>query len=240
MERPYVYIGHELELFAGAKNWKAYFASVIEPLLGERVLEAGAGIGTTTAALNKGRAKVWHLLEPDDAFCQALQQKIDEGQIPANCEVLKGNTASLQPGEQYDSILYIDVLEHIEADAEEARRAAGLLKPGGRLIILSPAHQALFSPFDKAIGHYRRYSKKSLAAAVGAHWKPEKLIYLDSIGYFASLMNKWMLRQSYPARKQIAFWDRWMVPVSRVADRWLGFGKTVVGVWKKEEGAVSD
>lgn len=236
MERPYVYIGHELELFAGAKNWKVYFASVIEPLLGDLVLEAGAGIGTTTTVLNKGRAKAWHLLEPDEAFCQTLQQKIEEKQLPSNCRVILGNTSSLQPGGQYDSILYIDVLEHIEADAEEVRRAAALLKPGGRLIILSPAHQGLFSPFDKAIGHYRRYSKKSLAATVGLDWKPERLIYMDSIGYFASLVNNLLLRQSYPTRKQIGFWDKWMVPVSRVVDKWLGFGKTVVGVWKMEQG----
>ena len=59
-------------------------------------------------------------------------------------------------------MLYIDVLEHIEHDLDELARAASHLAPGGHLVVLAPAHQALFSDFDRAIGHYRRYNRAGL------------------------------------------------------------------------------
>ena len=111
------------------------------------------------------------------------------------------------------------------------------MAPGGNLIILVPAHNYLFSPFDKAIGHFRRYNKKMLKKAAPKNLVQKKLIYLDSFGLFASLANKLLLKQSYPTLKQIKFWDNYIVPISRVMDKILFYsvGKTVVGIWQKPE-----
>jgi hypothetical protein len=59
-------------------------------------------------------------------------------------------------GQQFDSIIYIDVLEHIDADRDELERAANALQPGGFLVVLAPSHQWLYTALDKALGHYRR------------------------------------------------------------------------------------
>lgn len=236
MSTEYKYPGEELRLFETATNWKNYFASHISSYLTGKVLEVGAGIGGTTLLLNKGKADTWLLLEPDETMQLILQQKIKDKLFPSNCKAVQGTLDSLDKNERFDCIIYIDVLEHIESDAVEVKKATDHLVQGGHLIILSPAYQFLFSPFDKAIGHYRRYNRKTLSAIQPASFIREKVIYLDSIGFFASLLNKIALRQSYPAKKQVQFWDQWMVPVSKITDRifFYSFGKSILAVWKKQ------
>jgi len=125
-------------------------------------------------------------------------------------------------------------LEHIEDDAGEFRRAASHLSPGGVLIILSPAHPWLFTPFDHAIGHYRRYTKTSLAAVSPSHLCREKLTYLDSAGLLASLGNRLLLKSRMPTAAQIRTWDGMLVPCSRWLDPLLcgTVGKSVLGIWR--------
>ena len=85
--------------------------------------------------------------------------------LPRTVELLTGTIADiLDRPQRFDAVLYIDVLEHIEDDRGELERATRLLREGGYLIVLSPAHQWLFSPFDEAIGHFRRYDRRSLGA----------------------------------------------------------------------------
>ena len=236
MSTDYKYPGEELELFEAATNWKNYFAGHISSYLTGKVLEVGAGIGGTTLLLNKGEADYWLLLEPDETMQQILQQKINDKLLPSSCKTVQGTLDSLDKNEKFDCIIYIDVLEHIENDAVELRKATDHLEEGGHLIILSPAFQFLYSPFDKAIGHYRRYNRKTLSAIQPASLTREKIVYLDSIGFFASLLNKILLRQSYPAKRQLRLWDQWMIPISKITDHVLfySFGKSILVVWKKQ------
>jgi SAM-dependent methyltransferase len=218
------YVGSELALFAEATNWKSYVASQLRPWLGPRVLEVGAGIGTNTAQLFVDPVKEWVAIEPDANLA---------GQIAGVSRVVVGTLAALDPSERFDAILYLDVIEHIEDDAAELERAARHLIPSGRLIVLVPAHQFLFSPFDAAIGHYRRYSRTGLLRIGPGNAHLKRLRLLDSIGLFASLANCLMLRAANPTVEQIRIWDRTMVPTSRVIDRLIGYrvGKSIVGVW---------
>jgi len=229
------YIGEELEIFAHAVNWKKYYGSLLKPWFGRRLLEVGAGLGATTSILYDSKVTEWICLEPDQAFYRLLQEKIQNKELPSACKAKLGTLADLDPNDLYDTIIYIDVMEHIENDKAEADIASRHLKPGGRLIVLSPAHPWLFTPFDKAIGHFRRYSRATLSKLKPEGCVEEKIIYLDSAGMALSLANKLLLRQSMPTVKQILFWDRWIVPVSKIMDRILTFnvGKSVVGIWKK-------
>ena len=103
------------------------------------------------------------------------------------------------------------------------------------MIVLSPACQGLFSPFDRAVGHYRRYSRRRLAEVAPTDLETVRLIALDSVGMLASFANRRMLKQELPTRKQIAVWDKWMIPCSRVLDPIFGgrVGKSVLGIWRK-------
>ena len=237
--QPFKYQSSELELFLGAKNWKNYFASLLRPHVTGAVLEVGAGIGgTTRVLLDKASVISWHCLEPDNDMATKLRQKISNGDLPETCKVREGTLEGLknEQGEAiYDAIVYIDVLEHIEHDEAELTQAASLLKLGGRLVVLSPAFGWLYSAFDKAIGHYRRYDRKSIAAIAPPGVEPVKTQYLDSVGLMASLGNRLVLKSDMPSEKQILFWDRYFVPLSRIMDPLFGrwFGRSIIAIWKK-------
>ena len=239
MADAHAYAGGELELFAGATRWKAYLASQIAPFARGRVLEVGAGIGGTTSfAARLAAFERWVCLEPDPALKARMEARIASGEIPKGCEPRLGTLRSIPEGERFDSLLYIDVLEHIEDDQGELREAAAHLAPGGTLVVLVPAWQWLYSPFDRAIGHFRRYSPKALRAVAPSGLKLIRMRSLDSVGLLASLGNRLLLRQELPGRGQIAAWDRALVPLSRILDPLLAYslGRSVLGVWKKEEG----
>lgn len=233
MTESFKYQGDELELFQHAKNWKKYFSRQIKPFIKGNVLEVGAGIGATTLLLNDGTASKWLMLEPDEQMSNSLKKKIEGKEFPINTQLQAGTIDHLT--ETFDTIIYIDVLEHIEADAAEMNKAAALLNPGGHIIVLSPAFQFLYNPFDKAIGHYRRYNKRMLKKITGPALQIVSNRYYDSAGYFAALLNKVLLRQKYPTIKQVLFWDRWLVPVSKIADKlsFHSFGKAIIATWKK-------
>ncbi len=229
------YVGEELELFSHAKNWKNYYYHIIKKYLRGDVLEAGAGIGTTTLAICDGTQKSWVCLEPDGKLGEIIRQKITGKQLPACCTYVEGTLKDIPDERLFDAILYMDVIEHIESDSNELENAFSHLHPGGSLIILAPAHNALYSKFDKKIGHFRRYNKDMLKAILPQKMKIQVLYYLDSLGCILSFSNKIFLKQSYPTVPQIKFWDRVIVPVSRLLDR-LSFhriGKSVLLVAQK-------
>jgi SAM-dependent methyltransferase len=229
------YVGSELDLFAAATNWKAYWAHKIQPYIAGDVLEVGAGIGSNTALLSPGANGRWVCLEPDPNLTAQLIENLKQPNGVSRFECICGTLASLPDSDRFDTIVYIDVLEHIEDDAAELTRAATRLRPGGRIIVLSPAHQWLFTPFDKSIGHFRRYNRSSLRAASPSAAKLESIFYLDAFGILASAANQLFLRQSMPTKAQIGLWDKWIVPASRVLDPLLlsSVGKSIVGVWRK-------
>jgi hypothetical protein len=225
------YIGNELDIFLHAKQWKEYWGSSLQEWIQGAVLEVGAGLGANTSLLYNPRVRSWDCLEPDEQLASRLREVAEGIQ---GCTVTNGTIQSVS-GKRYDCVLYIDVLEHIEDDHGELERAAGVLRPGGKLIVLSPAHQFLYSPFDKAIGHYRRYSRKTLSACSPRQCRLHTIKFLDSAGMILSVANRLLLRQSLPTLGQIQFWDRYVVPVSKTVDPMLGFrlGKSIVGVWSK-------
>jgi SAM-dependent methyltransferase len=227
------YIGEELELFAAATNWKAYFSSTLAPFTGARVLEIGAGIGSNIPFLHTSTVRQWTSVEPDPDLARRITERIAVGELPETCRVLVGTIENIDETSRFNTVFYIDVLEHIADDAAELNCAAAHLAPDGNLVVLAPAHQFLFSEFDAAIGHHRRYNAVSLTAVTPPHCRLRTCFMLDSVGFFASLANRFMLAATTPTPRQIAFWDKVLVPVSRVLDNVTAhkFGKSIVAVW---------
>jgi SAM-dependent methyltransferase len=230
----YQYEGSELEVFQHAHNWKAYYRSHLRRYIRGDVLEVGGGIGATARCLCEPGQSSWTSLEPDPALVAQMRASFDSQPLPVPTTIVEGTLADMPPEQRFDAILYIDVLEHIESDREELARAVTFLRPSGSLIVLAPAHQWLYTPFDRAIGHYRRYSARSLRAVGPEGVRRERLFYLDSVGLLASLANKLLLKSASPTLKQIRFWDSVLVRMSRILDPLLcrSVGKTVIGVWR--------
>lgn len=233
MTKHYNYPGSELELFQQAKNWKKYFAGKIKTYIKGNVLEVGAGIGETTFFLLNENVETWFCLEPDEKLFTALKNKFHSIKI----KIVQGRIDDLPEALQFDTILYVDVLEHIEDDKKEIIKAVSKLKNNGNLIVLSPAFQFLYNPFDNSIGHYRRYSKKTLRSVIPHQNLSEiKLFYLETSGFFLLFLNKFFSKKNYPSKITILVWDRIFIPLSKIIDKILfhSIGKTIIGIWKHE------
>jgi len=233
----HTYRGGELELFARARNWKGYWISALRNHIHGSVLEVGAGMGANTPMLLSDANTRWVCLEPDPHLVAVLEQKIAAETNFPTVEVRRGTIASLGSAEMFDTILYIDVLEHIEDDRQELEQASKHLAPGGHLIVLSPAYAWLFSPFDQAIGHYRRYNAHGLKELTPPQLRVTESIYLDSVGLLASAANRFFLKQSLPNARQIFWWDTCLVRCSRILDPLTAyrFGKSVVCIWERAQ-----
>jgi SAM-dependent methyltransferase len=230
------YAGTELELFATATHWKSYVAASLRPYIRGRVLDVGAGLGGNIRHLINPAVTAWTALEPDPRLASVIESPNISDQSLA-IKVVTGTIDDFHQHDHFETILYMDVLEHIADDRAEIQKVVRLLAPGGNLVVLAPAHQFLFSPFDAAIGHFRRYSLQQLRNLVPTGFRTELCRLIDCVGFFASLGNRMVLRQSQPTASQIAIWDRFMVRASRLLDPIVGYriGKSALIVCRAPE-----
>jgi SAM-dependent methyltransferase len=233
MTAQYEYVGRELPLFGLAAHWKRYVARLTLPYVRGRVLEVGAGSGNSTRALWNPRVTDWLCLEPDENLARPIAS-IQLGAGGANPRLRAGTTADLAIGERFDTIVYMDVLEHIADDRAELSRACGHLEAGGTIIVLSPAFPLAFSAFDRAVGHQRRYLRRTLADRFPAGLRRISVRYVDAFGLALSLANRFVLRRSQPSARQVLFWDRVVVPLSQLVDpiTAYAFGRSVLAIYE--------
>jgi SAM-dependent methyltransferase len=234
----YNYVGSELFIFKNALNWKKYWASILFPHISGDILEVGAGIGANISSIYNTKVKSWSAVEPDKSLLDEFERQIEIEKLEININLINGTARDVKEGNYFDVILYIDVLEHIENDSAEINEVLNLLKPGGRIIILAPAHKFLFTEFDIAVGHYRRYNKKLIRELMNSKsqsLEETKLIYLDFLGGALSLINRFVLNQSHPSRSQIVFWDSVIIPMSKIIDNLLRFqvGKSILAIYTR-------
>ena len=230
------YVGGELELFRDCVQWKTYVRDTLAPFLRGTVQEVGAGIGGTTRVLSAGSGTVsWTALEPDPELFEQLKWNVRDIK---SVQPILGRLDRIDARHSFDNIVYVDVLEHVENDAMELRQAAQRLGAGGHLIVVSPAHPFLYSAFDRAIGHYRRYSLRALAALCPPGLSLAHHRFLDSVGLLASMANRVFLGQAMPSARQLRLWDRGMIRASRWLDRVLRYriGRSIMIAWKAPRG----
>jgi SAM-dependent methyltransferase len=199
-----------------ASNYNRWLLARGASHLGNRVLDVGAGIGTFTAEVADGRTVV--ALEPDPAFVPRLRRRF-AGR--ANVEVATQSIEELRPEwleELFDSIICFNVLEHIADDAAALDRLGSLLKPGGSLLALVPAHPAAFGAIDVTLGHERRYDKPLLRRRVSeAGLEIVKLRHVNPVGAVGWFVTSRLLRREQLPSGPLRLFDR-LVPLLRKLD----------------------
>jgi SAM-dependent methyltransferase len=230
-QQTFVYTGSDnLEVMRGAVNYNSFLVSLITKNLkpDDRVLDIGAGIGLFAELIQtKTKVKV-SCFEPDPGQAELLGKKGFTTYV---------SLAGAENG-SCDLVYALNVLEHIDDDTEALSLWSEKLKDGGRLLIYVPAFNVLFSSMDKKVGHFRRYTRKTLTRQIVASGlKPVgKVQYADSIGFFITLIYKMCNEGSGKiSEKSLFFYDRFLFPLSRFCDLFFRnmFGKNVFAVVEK-------
>jgi len=170
-------------------------------------------------------------VEPDQGFCKQHRQN-----FPGH-ELIEGIINQVPPDSEWDAILSINVLEHIERDAEELAKYAALLKKrSGALCLFVPAGPEIYAPIDKDFGHFRRYTKPGLRKKLEeAGFQIERLDYFNLPGFFAWWLNFCVLKKRGFEVGKVRFYDRVIFPVVHRLESTLGrppFGQSLLAVAK--------
>jgi len=224
----YHYVGDELNAFQHAKKWKRYWVKELFTVVPRNlpVLEIGSGIGGNAATLENYCAD-YTGFEPDENLVAFAEQKHPRSKF------ICGDIENIGISDQPRLLVYADVLEHIEDDKHQMQTASSALAPDSFIGILVPAHQDLYSKFDREIGHFRRYSIDSLSALVPPEFTIEFIRELDSIGYFLASLSKRFLNKGRISVLQIRIWDT-LIPISKFLDSFGIFhGKSILMILKK-------
>jgi SAM-dependent methyltransferase len=218
-----------------ARNYLAWQGRLVTRELGRRVVEVGCGVGNFTGMLLDREVVI--ALDNEPGCIERLKARYpNQKNLHAFlCDAGASTFSELAPF-QPDSCVCLNVLEHIEDDAGALSRIASILVPGGVIVLLVPALQALFGPIDKNLGHCRRYNLASLTRmAHAAGLEIKKLRYMNTVGFFGWWANAHILRREAQSERQIQIFDRYVVPVmSRLEDLVRPpFGQSLVAVLQK-------
>lgn len=224
------YPGKELEIFDKAVFWRKYIYFLVRKYLKNGLLEVGAGIGSFTKNYKNNFTNI-SLTELDKKNIKKLKKRFKNSKI----KILSKFTSEI--GKKFNTILYMNVLEHIKNDKKEINISLSKLNKKGYLVILVPAHNELYTKFDKEIGHFRRYKINFFKKLKLKNSKIIKLQYLDCLGYFLYYLNKMFYKDEvYPSESKIFIWDKFFTPLTFFLDKFLNykFGKNILCIIKKD------
>lgn len=202
-----------------AHNYHRYLCSLLLPHLGKKILEIGPGYGQYTKVFHEA-PQVREITVADiDAACLEQIQKT----FPDVTAVRLVPEAPVWPesleNKRFDSVILINVLEHMDDDGQALKNIFRLLVPGGNLLLIVPAHAALYGQMDALAGHYRRYGKASLAKLLDdAGFLVEDISYINPVGGLGWYINAKLSRppslSTSAINSQILFFDKYLLPIS--------------------------
>ncbi len=177
------------------RRYNGFLWDLMKPFIGRTVLEVGAGTGLLTRFLST-RERVL-ATELDSEYVELLRRTFADS---PNVEIRTLDLARLAedhiPRDHFDTVVCSNVLEHIEDDRAALGAMREVLVPGGRVILIVPALQALYGSIDRAIHHYRRYSREDLMRKLeGAGLAVEHLSYFNMLGVPGWFLNARVLKR---------------------------------------------
>jgi SAM-dependent methyltransferase len=214
-----------------APRYRQWEYDLVEPFLGHSVLEIGSGMGHFSEKLVEARLDRVVLSDPDELCLEGLRRSYgDRSGVEVTMIALPGPVSLSEPVE---SVVAMNVLEHIEDDAQALRDLAGAVASGGRIVLWVPAYMQLYGDFDRRIGHFRRYTPTTIRDTVDraglrvSHVRPVNL--LGGIAWWIAVRRGGAGR---PDRRLVWLYDNLVVPVSRTVEKAIRppFGQSLVCV----------
>jgi 2-polyprenyl-3-methyl-5-hydroxy-6-metoxy-1,4-benzoquinol methylase len=220
---------------AKARNYFAWQRGMVIMELGQRVVEVGCGIGNFTGMLLDREIVI--ALDVEEHCVERVRSRYP-GQ--PNLRVFRGDANDSEFRElgrfQPDSFVCLNVLEHIPDDRKALSAMAGMLSPGGVVVLLVPAFEALYGPLDYNLGHYRRYTRKSMVQlAQSAGLAVKTAHYINFAGFFGWWANSKLFHRQAQSQLQIVFFDRFVLPVTSRIESLIPppFGQSLFVVLRK-------
>jgi SAM-dependent methyltransferase len=220
---------------ASARNYFAWQGRLVMEQVGRRVVEVGCGIGNFTGMLLDREVVI--ALDSEVECVERLKARYSEAR---NLHVFCGDAGDDGFRELVrfhpDSFVCLNVLEHIADDRKTLSAMAGMLSPGGVIVLLVPAFEGLYGPIDHNLGHYRRYTRQSmLELARSAGLSVKKAQYMNAVGFFGWWANSRLFHRTEQSRWQIVFFDKFVVPILSRLERVVPppFGQSLFVVLSK-------
>lgn len=201
-----------------ATNYENWLCSLAEPYLGDSPIEIGSGDGAYAAHwLARGLPQIT-VSEGDQTLVAKLEQRFrDDDRVRVRNIIFPEDP---HPEDQFSCFVSYNVLEHIEDDRGALEFGARSVRRGGSLVAFVPAVPFAMSAHDRAIGHFRRYTKRSLASVVTASgWDVLDIRYLNLPGLVAWIIGMKWLGMQPDSESAVGAWDRFVVPPTRWIDR---------------------
>jgi SAM-dependent methyltransferase len=230
------YRGDELVATAYARGYNRWIMQFLRAHLGRVIVEVGAGTGSYTRELLTTAPQRMIAIEPSGYLFPQLERRLGNQQgVELHHATLPG-VADRLLGEA-NSVVYVNVLEHIADDASEIKQAARVLKPGGSLCIFVPALPWLSSRFDREVGHHRRYSRDQLVRLVETNGlRVVDARYFDMLGIAIWFVAMRLMGMRMGAGR-VRTYDTLIVPAARVLDKLFGppIGKSLIVIAKRDQ-----
>jgi SAM-dependent methyltransferase len=209
----------ELTELSGSGRFTAWIVDELDGTLGRRVLDVGAGFGSIAAEIAaRWPARSVTAIEPATNVFPTLEKRAASLVNLEAVQITSGDLAERRPAPTFDSVVYVNVLEHIEDDVHELRTARRLLERDGRLGLFVPAMPSLYGSLDYKSGHYRRYTADQLRSVLQrAGYVDIDVRYLDVLGILPYWLMYRVLNVSRLDRVSSTGYDRVIVPLSRAA-----------------------
>jgi SAM-dependent methyltransferase len=209
------------QLMGRAKRYFAWQARTAKQHLGHRVLETGCGVGNFTRYL-VDRELVVSMDVVEECVERNRASFAGHSNIQFRWLDVQDPSFLDLKAVRADTVVCLNVLEHVRDDRLALKHMHHVLVPGGRAIFLLPAFESLYGPIDGNLGHFRRYAKGSwskMAEEIG--FRVTHLRYFNFLGFFGWWANSHLFRRQAQSASQIDFFDRFAVPLQSRLESWV-------------------
>lgn len=210
-----------LDLLSKADNFSRWMFNEVKPFLGGTILEFGSGRGTYSKLIleNFPQNKIV-LSDIDIKYVDALKSKFPQENISV-LRINLENTLDFVGVSGIDSAFALNVMEHVENDVQALNNIYEMLNPGGRFIMLVPAHKFLFNCIDTCVDHYRRYNKAmALDKVKQTKFKVKKMFYFNFLGMVGWYWNGAIMKKEILNENALKFFN-FLVPALRFIEKYI-------------------